>query len=162
MTRSTRSASTTSRSTASRAALWLVLSMITDLSANSHSDAENDDNEHNNGDGSTTPASRSTSPASGAAQNSTRSTQRPQDPPQQEGPHFSLSSAPRPAGRGSEPTSGPLSQARIGLWGREWVDIAIALPRPPWLLKAIDSPVKPQTALPTGPRGSLWCLHDLT
>ena len=25
--------------------------MITDLSANSHSDTENDDNEHNNGDG---------------------------------------------------------------------------------------------------------------
>ena len=94
MTRSTRSASTTSRSTASRAALWLVLSMITDLSANSHSDAENDDNEHNNGDGSSTPASRSTSPASGAAQNSTRSTQGPQDLPHQEGQPFSLDSNP--------------------------------------------------------------------
>ena len=30
--------------------LWLVLSMITDVSANSHTDGENDDNEHNNGD----------------------------------------------------------------------------------------------------------------
>ena len=79
--------------------------MITDLSANSHSDAENDDNEHNNGDGSSTPASRSTSPASGAAQNSTRSTQGPQDLPHQEDQSFSLDS--NPASGTTTPTAIP-------------------------------------------------------
>ena len=49
--------------------MWLVLSMITDVSVNSHPDGEDDDNEHNNGDGAPFTASRSTSPASGEAQN---------------------------------------------------------------------------------------------
>ena len=68
--------------------------MITDVSVNSHPDGEDDDNEHNNGDGAPFTASRSTSPASGEAQNSTRSPQGPQDPPEQGGPFFSLNSNP--------------------------------------------------------------------
>ena len=51
MTRSARSTSTTLRSTASRAALWLVLSMINSVPANPHTDGENDDNENPTGDG---------------------------------------------------------------------------------------------------------------
>ena len=105
MTRSARSTSTTSRSTASRAALWLVLSMITDVSVNSHPDGEDNDNEHTNGDGTTSPTSRSTSPASGAAQNSTRSAQGPQDLPHQEDQSFSLDS--NPASGTTTPTAIP-------------------------------------------------------
>ena len=33
--------------------MWLVLSMITDVSVNSHPDGEDNDNEHTNGDGTT-------------------------------------------------------------------------------------------------------------
>ena len=111
MTRSARSASTTSRSTASRAALWLVLSMITDVSANSHTDGEDNDNEHTNGDGTTSPTSRSTSPASGEAQNSTRSAQGPQDPPHQEDQSFSLD---------SNPASGTTTPTAIAVVRQMW------------------------------------------